>query len=87
MHYVQVIDNGESNVMQIAKGPLPKLNPTEVLIRVAAAGVSRSDIAQRKGKYPPPPDASPILGLDVSGKLSLKDRMFPHLILAIGYVL
>ena len=72
MHYVQVIDSGESNVMRITKGPIPKLNPAEVLIRVAAAGVSRGDVQQRKGKYPPPPGASTILGLDVSGEIVAK---------------
>ena len=72
MHYIEVIENGESNVMQIAKGPLPKLNSTDVLIRVAAAGVSRGDVQQRQGQYPPPPDASPILGLDVSGEIVAK---------------
>ena len=39
----------------------------EVLIRVAAAGVNRPDLMQRQGKYPPPPGASPILGLEVAG--------------------
>ena len=47
--------------------PVPKNN--EVLIRVHASGVNRPDIAQRKGSYPPPPDASPILGLEVSGEV------------------
>jgi len=41
--------------------------PTEVLIEVAAAGVNRADLLQRAGQYPPPPGASPILGLEVSG--------------------
>lgn len=39
MRYIEVVENSESNVMQIAKGPIPKLNSTDVLIRVAAAGV------------------------------------------------
>ena len=45
--------------------PAPKAD--EVLIRVLAAGVNRPDVAQRQGKYPPPPGASPVLGLEVAG--------------------
>ena len=58
---------GAPDAMQLAEGlrPLPGLN--EVLIKVAAAGVNRPDVLQRMGVYPPPPTASPILGLEVSG--------------------
>jgi NADPH2:quinone reductase len=48
-----------------AERPMPRHG--EVLIQVAAAGVNRPDIQQRKGLYPPPPDASPVLGLEVAG--------------------
>ncbi len=41
----------------------------EVRIRIAAAGVNRPDVQQRKGQYPPPPGASPVLGLEVSGEI------------------
>ena len=47
--------------------PLPVPAADEVLIRVAAAGVNRPDVMQRQGKYPPPPGASDIPGLEVSG--------------------
>ncbi len=47
--------------------PVPKAN--EVLIRVHAAGINRPDILQRQGLYPPPADASPILGLEVAGEI------------------
>jgi NADPH2:quinone reductase len=47
--------------------PTPK--PDEVLIRVHAAGINRPDVAQRQGSYPPPPGASPILGLEVAGEV------------------
>ncbi len=47
--------------------PVPKAN--EVLIRVAYAGVNRPDLLQRKGSYPPPPGASPYMGLEVSGTI------------------
>jgi putative PIG3 family NAD(P)H quinone oxidoreductase len=55
--------------MQIAESAIPEPGAGEVLIRVAAAGVNRPDIVQRQGKYPPPPGASPILGLEVAGTL------------------
>jgi NADPH:quinone reductase len=58
---------GEADVLHIGEVPEPQPGPEEVLIAVAAAGVSRADIMQRQGKYPPPPGASDILGLDVAG--------------------
>jgi putative PIG3 family NAD(P)H quinone oxidoreductase len=47
------------------RAPLP--GAEELLIEVRAAGINRGDLLQRKGLYPPPPDASPIMGLEVSG--------------------
>ena len=60
---------GAPEVMRLATGPLPAVKPDEVLIHVAAAGVNRPDIAQRQGSYPPPPGASPLLGLEVAGEI------------------
>ncbi len=54
----------------MADAPVPEPGPGQVLIQVAAAGVNRPDVAQRSGTYPPPPDASPILGLEVAGKIT-----------------
>jgi putative PIG3 family NAD(P)H quinone oxidoreductase len=48
---------------------MPDVKPGEVLIKVAFAGVNRPDCAQRSGRYPPPKDASPIMGLEVSGHI------------------
>lgn len=48
----------------------PEPGPGEILIEVAAAGLNRADLAQKAGAYPPPPGASPILGLEVSGIVS-----------------
>ena len=58
---------GGPDVMHLEDAPVPSPRPGEVLIRVQAAGVNRPDIQQRKGLYPPPHDASPVLGLEVAG--------------------
>jgi putative PIG3 family NAD(P)H quinone oxidoreductase len=47
--------------------PVPQPGPTEVLVRVKAAGVNRPDVMQRKGHYPPPPGATDIPGLEIAG--------------------
>ena len=49
--------------------PVPRVGAGEVLIKVAAAGVNRPDILQRRGLYPPPPGAPDILGLEVAGEI------------------
>jgi NADPH:quinone reductase len=69
MQFIQMKNPGEPDVLQIAGGALPVPKDGEVLIRVQAAGVNRPDVLQRKGVYPPPPDASPLLGLEVSGEV------------------
>lgn len=61
---------GGPEVLYVAEGPKPAPQRGEVQIAVEAAGVSRADVLQRKGLYPPPPGASPILGLDVAGSVS-----------------
>jgi len=70
MRYIAVDQPGDPDAMHIAEGPLPKMGVGDVLIRVAAAGLNRADLAQRAGKYPPPLDASPILGLEVAGEIA-----------------
>ena len=70
MKYVHFSEPGTADVLRIEETPTPSPGPGEVLIRVAAAGVNRPDIAQRAGKYPPPPGASPILGLEVAGTVA-----------------
>lgn len=52
-----------------ASHPVPKPGPGEILIKVAAAGVNRPDILQRRGLYPPPPGSSKIPGLEVAGEI------------------
>jgi NADPH2:quinone reductase len=58
---------GAPDVMVIEEAPVPQPGPGQILIRVQAAGINRPDILQRKGAYPPPKDASPVLGLEVAG--------------------
>jgi NADPH:quinone reductase len=56
--------------LTLVAGPVPRPRTGEVLIRVAAAGMNRGDILQRLGNYAPPPGASPVLGLEVSGTIA-----------------
>jgi putative PIG3 family NAD(P)H quinone oxidoreductase len=67
---IAITKPGGPEVLQHIKVPTPQPGPREVLIRVAAAGVNRPDVMQREGKYPPPPGASDIPGLEVSGTIS-----------------
>jgi putative PIG3 family NAD(P)H quinone oxidoreductase len=71
MKFIEITQPGSPEVLRLAEGPTPAPGPGEVLIRVAAAGVNRPDLMQRAGKYPPPPGASPILGLEVAGTVSV----------------
>ena len=64
---MRVIDHRPS--LHIAEVPSPTPKAGEVLIRVAYAGVNRPDILQRRGSYPPPADATPYMGLEVSGTI------------------
>ena len=59
-------DGGE---LVLVDRPVPTAGPDEVLVKVAAAGVNRPDILQRKGNYPPPPGAPDILGLEIAGEV------------------
>jgi putative PIG3 family NAD(P)H quinone oxidoreductase len=69
MRFIDTSGAGGPEVMKLAEGPAPTPGPDEVLIEVAWAGVNRPDVLQRAGAYPPPPGASPILGLEVAGKV------------------
>lgn len=60
---------GGPEVLALGNVALPVLRPDDVLIRVAYAGVNRPDCLQRAGAYPPPPGASPLLGLEVAGEV------------------
>lgn len=67
MRYVAAAAAGGPEVLGVASTDVPRPAADEVLVRVLAAGVNRPDVVQRKGLYPPPPGASPILGLEVAG--------------------
>ncbi len=72
MRYVAHGKGGPAEVMHVEEGPLPRPGSGEVLIEVDFAGVNRPDVLQRGGAYPPPPGASPLLGLEVSGTVIAK---------------
>lgn len=65
--YVHIDETDRGLSLREDRAPIP--GAEEILIEVAAAGVNRADLLQWKGLYPPPPDASPIMGLEVSGKV------------------
>lgn len=67
MRAIEIREPGGPGVLCLTQRPDPKPGPTEVLIRVHFAGVNRPDVLQRKGEYAPPPGASDIPGLEVSG--------------------
>jgi NADPH2:quinone reductase len=69
MKFIDHGAGGPAAVLGLAEGAKPLLKTGEVLIEVQYAGVNRPDILQRSGKYPPPPGASPILGLEVAGEI------------------
>ena len=60
---------GGPEVLVAVQRPVPVPGPGEVLIKVAAAGINRPDVLQRKGGYPPPPGAPTILGLEIAGEV------------------
>jgi len=67
---VIAVEAGAPEVLRVEEVETPHPGPGEVLIKVAAAGVNRADLLQRQGHYPPPPGASPIIGLECSGDIA-----------------
>ena len=61
---------GAEDVLKIGDVASPPLGPDEIRIRVRATAVNRADLLQRQGLYPPPPDASPLLGLECAGEVA-----------------
>lgn len=70
MRAITIPQPGEADALVPADVPTPTAGPGQVLVDVVAAGVNRADIMQRKGFYPPPPGASEIPGLEISGRIA-----------------
>ena len=70
MNAIDPDEAGGPEVLCAVRRPVPRPGPGELLIRVAAAGVNRPDVLQRRGAYPPPPGASTIPGLEVAGTVA-----------------
>jgi NADPH2:quinone reductase len=69
MRAVEVSKPGGPEVLLSVERPLPSPKPSEILVKVAAAGVNRPDVLQRTGNYPVPPDASDLPGLEIAGEV------------------
>ena len=70
MKYIDHGTGGSPDVLVLNDGPVPEVGAGEVLIKVACAGVNRPDVLQRSGRYPPPSNASPYIGLEVAGEIA-----------------
>jgi putative PIG3 family NAD(P)H quinone oxidoreductase len=66
---VAILNPGPQSRLVLIEEPIPTPGAGEVLIKVMAAGVNRGDLLQRQGRYPPPPGASPLPGLEVAGEV------------------
>ena len=69
MKCIEISKPGGPEVLVPAERPAPAPKADEILVKVAAAGVNRPDVLQRLGKYPVPPDASDLPGLEVAGEV------------------
>lgn len=69
MHYIGHEPSTTPDTMRLTSGRVPQPAPGDLLIEVHYAGVNRPDLLQRAGLYPPPADASPVLGLEVAGRI------------------
>ncbi|WP_409266427.1 NAD(P)H-quinone oxidoreductase [Massilia sp. BHUDP2] len=69
MRAIEITQPGKPDVLQLCERPVPVPKAGEVLIKVHAAGINRPDVLQRLGKYPVPPGASDLPGLEVAGEI------------------
>jgi len=74
MRAIEITRPGGPEVLELAERPDPVAGLGECLIRVAASGINRPDVLQRKGAYPPPPGASDLPGLEVAGEIVAGDE-------------
>src|SRR5271163_4917717 len=70
MNVVEIAAPGGPEQLKLAQRPIPTPGPGEVLVRVHAAGVNRPDVMQRQGRYPPPPGASDLPGMEIAGEIA-----------------
>src|SRR5262245_56924736 len=70
MRAILVREPGDETVLALGDAPRPPLGSADVRIRVRATALNRADLLQRQGMYPPPPGASPILGLECAGEVT-----------------
>src|SRR5437868_12175660 len=69
MRAVTLSEFGDVDVLRWETTKDPTVGPGEVLVDVTASAVNRADLLQRQGFYPPPPGASPVLGLECAGEV------------------
>src|SRR6267142_6688406 len=69
MRAIVIREPGDESVLQMGEAPEPELGPADLRIRVRTTAVNRADLLQREGHYPPPPGASPILGMECAGEV------------------
>lgn len=69
MRAITIREPGGPEVLELGEAPVPTPGANQVLVKVTAAGVNGPDLLQRRGHYPPPPGASPLLGLEISGEV------------------
>ena len=77
MTAITITAPGGPDVLVAASVPVPVPGPSQVLIKVAAAGVNRPDVMQRTGSYPAPRGHSPIPGLEVAGHVASEPQVVP----------
>lgn len=82
MTAIEISQPGGPEVLKPCTRPVPTPGEGEVLVKVAAAGVNRPDIVQRQGRYPAPPDASDLPGLEIAGQVVAVGRSVDNI--AIG---
>lgn len=70
MSYIGLREHGGPDSLIVSHAAPPQPRRGEIVVRVEAAGINRPDVMQRKGDYPPPPGASPILGLEIAGEIA-----------------
>src|SRR5438309_1419100 len=69
MRAIVIREPGDETVLRMGEAPSPALGPADLRIRVRTTAVNRADLLQRQGLYPPPPGASPILGMECAGEV------------------